>query len=249
MLQGGIPSARVEQFVEARGVTFSVTPDTTAEIKAAGGDRSLLGAISEKAPQQAASAGNGRPTLNRRSAETSSPFENASSGGMDYDDYIDRVSSSWSARDWNSAIGFAQKAAEIDPSRPQAYQYLGTMLLYARQDYQGAQAAMRAAIERGGSAAFHVYHDHTGNFQQYCEGTLFVSKAGVSFKANDGRDTFETEDSNIKEAKTNGFVGAALGAFHIKPVQEINGRGNFNFAPNTRNKTEAQLIINLIGAY
>jgi hypothetical protein len=247
MLQGGIASSRVEQFVEVRGVNFAVTPQIIAEIKAAGGDRSLIGAITEKSSTQTAGSDGG-------SDYTDSPF-GANNGGKtnnsapDYDDYMDRVSSSWSARDWNSAIGFAQQAAQLDPSRPQAYQYLGTMLLYARNDYQGAEQAMRAAIERGGSAAFIVYHDHTGNFQQYCQGTFFVTKTGVSFKADNGVDTFETADSNIKEAKTNGFVGSELGAFHIKPAQAINGRNNFNFAPNTRNKAEAQMIIRLITAY
>ena len=94
-----------------------------------------------------------------------------------------------------------------------------------------------------------VYHDHNGGFTDYCEGSFFVTKTGVSFKANDGRDTFDAEDSNIKEAKVNGFVGSQFGAFHIKPVQRINGRDNFNFAPNTRNKAEAQLIIRLISGY
>ena len=244
MLQGGIASSRVEQFVEVRGVNFAVTPQITAEIKAAGGDRSLIGAITEKSQTQAASNTGGY---------TDSPFggngNSAANSGPDYDDYMDRVSSSWSSQDWNSAIGYAQKAAQLDPARPQAYQYLGTMLLYARGDYQGAEQAMRAAIERGGSAAFIVYHDHTGNFSNYCQGTFFVTKTGVSFKADNGVDTFETEDSNIKEAKTNGWVGSELGAFHIKPAQQINGRNNFNFAPNTRNKAEAQMIIRLITAY
>jgi tetratricopeptide (TPR) repeat protein len=244
MLQGGIPSSRVEQFVEVRGVNFAVTPQITAEIKSAGGDRSLIGAITEKTQAQASD----------NTAYTDSPFGNgngktAPNSGPDYDDYMDKVSSAWSAQDWNSAINSAQQAAQLDPSRPQAYQYLGTMLLYSRGDYQGAEQAMRAAIERGGSAAFIVYHDHTGNFSNYCQGTFFVTKAGVSFKADNGVDTFETADSNIKEAKTNGFVGSELGAFHIKPVQQINGRNNFNFAPNTRNKAEAQLIIRLVSAY
>src|SRR5919202_2179255 len=69
MLQGGIPSARVEQFVEARGVTFALTPAVTSEIRAAGGDRSLIGAITEKGPAQTADDSN-----------TSSPFEGNSAG-------------------------------------------------------------------------------------------------------------------------------------------------------------------------
>ncbi|HVF42226.1 MAG TPA: hypothetical protein VM936_04400 [Pyrinomonadaceae bacterium] len=245
MLQGGIPSSRVEQFVEVRGVNFAVTPQITAEIKSAGGDRSLIGAITEKSQTQTASDAGGY---------TDSPFggnggKTASNSGPDYDDYMDRVSSAWSAQDWNSAINAAQQAAQLDPSRPQAYQYLGTMLLYSRSDFAGAEQAMRAAIERGGSAAFIVYHDHTGNFSNYCQGTFFVTKSGVSFKADNGVDTFETADSNIKEAKTNSWVGSEFGAFHIKPVQKINGRDNFNFAPNTRNKAEAQMVIRLVTAY
>ena len=146
-------------------------------------------------------------------------------------------------------MNYAAQAARLDPAQPRAYTLLGTMLLYVRQDVNSAEQAMRAAIERGGSAAFHVYHDHDGAFGQYCEGSFFVTKSGVSYKANDGRDTFETDDSNIKEAKANTFMGAQVGAFHIKPVTKINGRDNFNFAPATQNKGEAELIIRMIKAY
>ncbi|HEX3558342.1 MAG TPA: hypothetical protein VHU19_04015 [Pyrinomonadaceae bacterium] len=246
MLQGGIPSARVEQFVEARGVTFALNPETTSEIKSAGGDRSLIGAITEKGPAQTAD-----------NSTTSSPFGNAgaqpaaanNNNAPDYDDYIDRASSAISSQDWNSAMNYAQQAARLDPTQPRAFTLLGTMLLYARQDINSAEQAMRAAIERGGTAAFHVYHDHDGAFGHYCEGSFFITKTGVSYKANDGRDTFETDDSNIKEAKINLFTGAQVGAFHIKPVQKINGRDNFNFAPLTKSKAESELIIRLIKAY
>jgi hypothetical protein len=244
MLQGGISSARVEQFVEARGVTFALTPDITGEIRAAGGDRSLIGAITEKGPAQ--QTANNSSNSSPFGAESAQPAANSA---PDYDDYIDRASSAISSQDWNSALNYAQQAARLDPSQPRAYTLLGTMLLYVRRDVAGAEQAMRAAIERGGTAAFHVYHDHDGAFGQYCEGSFFITKAGVSFKANDGRDTFETDDSNIKEAKVNTFMGAQVGAFHIKPVQKINGRDNFNFAPATQNRAEADLIIRLIKAY
>ena len=247
MLQGGIASSRVEQFVEARGVTFALTPDITSEIKSAGGDRSLIGAITEKGPAQTAD--------NSANSSSPSPFgsntaaQPAANNAPDYDDFIDRASSAISAQDWNSAMNYAALAARHDPAQPRAYTLLGTMLLYVRQDVNSAEQAMRAAIERGGSAAFHVYHDHDGAFGQYCEGSFFVTKSGVSYKANDGRDTFETDDSNIKEVKTNTFMGINVGAFHVKPVQQINGRSNFNFAPGTQNKAEAELIIRLIKAY
>lgn len=245
MLQGGIAPARVEQFVEKRGVNFQVTPDAAREITAAGGNRSLVGAITEKSmADNTASNGGGRDD---------SPFgpatNTAANNAPDYDDLIDRATSAVSSQDFPGAIRFAQQAAQLDPQQPTAFSILGTVALYYSQNVSTAEQAMRAAIERGGAAAFHVYHDHDGNFGQYCEGSFFVTKTGVSFKANDGRDTFDAEDSNIKEAKTNGWVGVQFGAFHIKPGQKINGRDNFNFAPNTRNKMESQLIIRLIQGY
>ena len=245
MLQGGIAPARVEQFVEKRGVSFQVTPEIAREITAAGGNRSLVGAITERATADVASNGN--------SGGDDSPFgpatDASASGAPDYDDLIDRATSAVSSQDFPGAIRYAQQAAQLDPQQPTAFSILGTVALYYSQNVSTAEQAMRAAIERGGAAAFHVYHDHDGNFGNYCEGSFFVTKTGVSFKANDGRDTFDAEDSNIKEAKTNAWVGAQFGAFHIKPVQKINGRDNFNFAPNTRSKAESQLIIRLIQGY
>ncbi len=245
MLQGGISPVRVEQFVEKRGVNFQVTPAVAREITAAGGNRSLVGAITEKSLADSASNGN--------SGGDDSPFgpasNTAANNAPDYDDLIDRATSAVSTQDYNGAIRYAQQAAQLDPQQPTAYSILGTVALYYSQNVSTAEQAMRAAIERGGAAAFHVYHDHNGSFGQYCEGSFFVTKTGVSFKANDGRDTFDAEDSNIKEAKVNGFVGSEYGAFHVKPVQRINGRDNFNFAPNTRSKAEAQLIIRLISGY
>jgi hypothetical protein len=61
---------------------------------------------------------------------------------------------------------------------------------------------MRAAIERGGAAAFHVYHDHDGAFGSYCEGSFFVTKTGVSFQANDGRDTFNFAPNTRSKAES-----------------------------------------------
>jgi hypothetical protein len=243
MLQGGISPARVEQFVEKRGVSFQVTPEIAREITAAGGNRSLVGAITEKSTAETAS-NNG----------SDSPFGTASNtgaaaGAPDYDDLIDRATSAVSTQDFNGAIRYAQQAAQLDPQQPRAHSILGTIALYYSQNVSTAEQEMRAAIERGGTANFHVYHDHDGSFNDYCEGSFFITKTGVSFKANDGRDTFDAEDSNIKEAKVNGFVGAQLGAFHIKPVQKINGRDNFNFAPGSRNKAEAELLIRLIRAF
>jgi hypothetical protein len=245
MLQGGISPARVEQFVEARGVSFAVTPEVAAEIKRAGGNNALIGAITVKATEVASN----RPN-NGGANNGASPFNPVGADDSDrYDDLIDSANSAVSANDWRGTVNYLQQAIRLDPSQPTAYSLLGTVMLYANRDVASAERSMRAAIERGGAAAFKVYHDHDGAFGNYCEGSFFVTKTGVSFKANDGQDTFETEDTNIKEAKTNAFVGAQYGAFHIKPVQRINGRDNFNFAPATQQKAEAQLLLRLIKEY
>jgi hypothetical protein len=242
MLQAGTPPARVEQFVEKRGVSFQVTPEIAREITAAGGNRSLVGAITEKSTAEAASNGG-----------DGSPFgsaSNAAAGGApDYDDLLDRATSSLTSSDYNGALRHAQQAVQLDTKRPEAFSLLGSLALYYSQNVSTAEQNMRAAIERGGSAYFLVQHDHGSNFSTYCDGSFFVTKAGVSFKANDGRDTFETEDGNIKEAKMNGFFGSERGAFHVKPVQKINGRDNFNFAPISTNKAESELIIRLIKGF
>jgi hypothetical protein len=243
MLQAGSPPSRVEQFVEVRGVNFQVTPEIAREITAAGGNRSLVGAITEKSTAESASNNDG-------SNETPfGPATNTRNAAPTYDDVIDLANSALASSNYAGALRYAQQASQLDPQQPYPYTMVGTIALYYAKDVNTAEQAMRGAIERGGAAAFKVYHDHDGSFGQYCTGSFFITKSGVSFKADDGRDTFETEDSNIKEAKINALMGSNLGAFHIKPVQQINGRGNFNFAPATQSKAESDLIIRLIKAY
>lgn len=245
LLQGGLTAARVEQFVEARGVAFSVTPDVAREITAAGGTRSLIGAITERAASGGGDAEASSPGRRAVAGRPAAP----DAGAPDYDHYIDRIQASITSNNAAAALNYAQQAVQLDPSQPTAYSYIGLINLYERRDIHSAEQAMRAAIERGGSARFVVYHDHTGNFSQYCLGSFFVTKGGVSFKANDGVDTFEVEDASLKEAEVNKWVGSELGAFNIKPVQPINGRKNFNFAPYSRQKSESQLITRLIKGY
>ena len=117
---------------------------------------------------------------------------------------------------------------------------------------------MRRAIELGGSAAFRVFHDHiNGTFKETCAGTLFITRTNITFRADNGRDTFEAADNLIKEIKTNKVSGGAfgvllgnknLGAFHIKVKFGSDSR-NYNFAPLTNKKAESELIIALVKAY
>ncbi|MET0622906.1 MAG: hypothetical protein ABW250_08000 [Pyrinomonadaceae bacterium] len=250
MLQAGTPPARVEQFVEARGVSFQSNAQVARELKAAGGTNSLVGAVA---------ASYTAPGRTRPGANAPSRPAPAAARGPDYDDLTDQATAAYDARNAARATQLLTQAIQLDPGQPRAYQLLGFTQLYLQNNIAEAERNMRKAIELGGSASFRVFHDHAnGSFNQTCSGTLFVTRRNVTFKADDGRDTFEAEDSNVKEIKLNSLAGGAfgmllggrdLGAFHIKPRQKINGRDNFNFAPLTKKKAESELIIALVKSY
>lgn len=246
MLQAGTPSARVEQFVEARGVSFQSNARTAQDIKRAGGANSLIGAI--------ASAYNSASSTNRTTTA-----RNTGSRRVDYDDLTDGATSAYYAHDAARATQLLQQAIQLDALQPRAYQLLGFTQLYLQGNLSGAERNMRRAIELGGSAAFRAYHDHAnGSFRDTCAGTLFVTKTNVTFKADDGAHTFEANDADIKEIRINKLVGGALGvfiggagdigAFHIKVKRGADTK-NYNFAPLTKKSEEAKLIVSLAQGY
>jgi len=232
LLQSGVPTTRVEQFVEARGVSFAVTSQIAREIKEAGGNNALIGAITARASDT--------------SGVSSGPARRTAPAGPDYDDLTDKAVAAMQANNSSMAINLLQQAVNLDSSKPQAYGLLGFAQLYGSHDPLAAERSMRAAIERGGGAPFRVYHDHDGFFNTFCQGSLFVSRAKVTYKADDGNHTFEASRGDIKEAKSNGFVGSQFGAFHLKVAVGSGKPTNYNFAPATRQKSEANLIISLI---
>ena len=82
------------------------------------------------------------------------------------------------------------------------------------------------------------------------QGALTITRTGVSFKGNDGKDAFEVTDDQIKEVSINDLVGARFGGFHIKVREGQKGKSkNFNFAPATQQASESNLIISLIRSY
>lgn len=238
LLQSGVPATRVEQFVAARGVNFRITPPITKEIIAAGGTRSLVGIITTNGP------GTARKTP-PPSAVAAPPVRR----GPDYDELTDQATTAFKANNADGALSLLRQAVSLDATRPTAYQLMGFVELYGKGDIAAAEKNMREAIERGGSATFRVFHDHAnGFFTDTCSGSLFVTKTDVTYKADDGKDTFDAEDTNIKEIKTNALVGSDRGAFHIKVKREKDSK-NYNFAPLTKKKDESKLIITLVKGY
>jgi len=156
------------------------------------------------------------------------------------------------ANNFSGAVRLLQQAAAMDSAKPTAYQLLGYAQLYgSSQDVVSAERSMRAAVERGGNGVFRVYHDHDGFFNSYCQGSFFVTKTGVTFKADDGNHTFATQDTQIKSSGINDFVGSQYGAFNLKVFQDEskNKTKTYNFAPATRKKAESNLILTLIKSY
>jgi hypothetical protein len=240
LLQSGLPVARVEQFVEVRGVNFALNAQISKEITAAGGNRSLLGAIGEKAPVA--------------SNNSSAPVKNVTTPantGPDYDDLTDQAISAMQSNNASGAIRLLQKALTMDTARPTAYQLLGFAYLYGNKDIGSAETNMRAALDRNGVATFRVYHDHDGFFKTYCLGTFFVGRTGLTFKADDGNHTFEAQKAKVKEVEVNDFVGSEYGAFHVKVFQDDKKKSskNFNFAPATTRKDESKLVVSLVKSY
>jgi hypothetical protein len=248
----GLSTAELMQQVQTRGVSFRMTPDAEAELRAAGARPEIIAAArSNYRAAPAVAGGGGR----RPPAGTSRP---PARGGPDYDDLTDQATAAYDARDVSRATQLLRQAIQLNPQHPRAYQLLGFTQLYLQSNLSEAEKNMRRAMELGGSASFRVFHDHlNGTFNQTCAGTLFVTKTNVTFRADDGRDTFEAADSLIKEIKTNKVSGGAfgvllggknIGAFHIK-VRFGNDSRNYNFAPLTSKKAEAELIISLVKAF
>jgi hypothetical protein len=243
LLQSGLAAARVEQFVDVRGVNFALNSQISKEITAAGGNRSLLGAIGEKAPAATSNSSSPPSSVNNKNVPANA--------GPDYDDLTDQAISAMQASNSAGAIRLLQKAVTMDAAKPTAYQLLGFAYLYGNKDITSAETNMRAALERSGVASFRVYHDHDGFFKTYCLGTFFVGRNGVTFKADDGNHTFEVEKLKIKEVELNDFVGSEYGAFHVKVFQDEKKKSskNFNFAPATTKKDESKLVVSLVKSY
>src|SRR5205807_379963 len=97
--------------------------------------------------------------------------------GPDYDDLTDQAMYAMQTNKGPYGIQLLQQAIRLDSSRPTAYQLLGFAQLYGAFDIASAEQSMRAAMQRGGSAVFYVYHDHDGFFNSWCEGSFFVTNS------------------------------------------------------------------------
>src|ERR1051325_7496325 len=125
MLQAGSPSAKVEQFVDARGVNFQSNAQVAREIKAAGGTNSLVGAIASSYVA---------PGNKRGAVATTTRATPPAPKAPDYDELTDQATAAYYAKDAARASQLLQQAVALDPNQPRAYQLLGFTQLYLQNN-------------------------------------------------------------------------------------------------------------------
>ena len=179
------------------------------------------------------------------------PAPNPAPVAADYDTITNQADQLAQRNASTQAVQLLNRAIQMDPSKPRAYDMLAQLQLYVFGQLPVAIQNYQAAIAHGGSATFHVYHDHgSGNFALSCKGWLYVSKSAVRFMAFDSVHTFSATRSQVREFKKNRFFlnagrqGIDPHAFHVK----LDDGRNFNFAPMSRfTEAERDLIINIAG--
>jgi tetratricopeptide (TPR) repeat protein len=237
LLSNGVADERVRTNVEARGVNFKATANDKQEIRSAGGSVALSNLVEQSYLNQ-----------NDGTAQVSS----GSTQSVSYDDLINLAVQKIGVADYAAAGQALNKAIELDPSQPRAYQVMGAALLYVGGDLATVEKFMRKAIELGGSAVFRVYHDDDGTFNTVCTGSLYVAKDTVRYESDDNRHTFETSTADIKNAKLQGGFRQAfnnkayVGSFNIKLSSGDKDSKNYNFAPGSGKQAESMLILRLI---
>ncbi len=222
---------RLETMIATRGVDFKLDGRLANNLRTSGASLRIISKIS---------GGYRRPPARVKAAF--------------YEDLIDQAVEAQKQKDYDKAITLLQQAIALDVQLPTAHQLMGFVQLYGKSDIKAAEKEMRLAIERGGSAAFRVFHDHSSKDSgDSCAGSLFITRGGVTFKADDGKHTFGVEDKNIADVAVNMLVGRLFGgdraAFHITVRDERKNERNYNFAPLTKKTAESRLIETLVKSY
>jgi hypothetical protein len=148
----------------------------------------------------------------------------------------------------NRAVYRLEHITSAEPRRPEAYEALAAIHLRQADFYQ-AYEGFDAAIRNGGTATFSVMHAHArGNFdggpKATCVGELTIQPAVVTFEGADGH-RFAASWAELQELGSNRFFGSGIGGFHVRVTADGKSR-NFNLAPRSRDKREANIILDLL---
>jgi hypothetical protein len=168
--------------------------------------------------------------------------------------YEQRVNDAARIAEEDSDRGLAelQRLAADEPNRPEAYEAMAGLSL-RKKDYGQARELIESALAHGGKASISIIHDHSrGNFDKgdtkaTCVGDLIILANEVKFETA-GDDRFSASWADVRNAGSNRFFGSGIGGFHVA----INAGGkykNFNLAPESKDKAEGKLVLDLLTAY
>jgi hypothetical protein len=165
-------------------------------------------------------------------------------------EYARRVAdaASVSAEEPNRATFRLEAIAAAEPHRPEAFETLAA--LHLRQgDFYQAYEMFDSAIRKGGKATFSIMHDHSrGNFDKgpkdTCVGELTILPSEVTFESADGH-RFASTWTELREVGSYRFFGSGIGGFHVRVAADGKSQ-NFNLAPRSRDKREANIILDLL---
>jgi hypothetical protein len=166
---------------------------------------------------------------------------------LDYERRVAEAASIGAAEPSRATFRLEHLAA-AKPDRPEAYETLAA--IYLRQgDFYQAYEMFDAAIRNGGKATFTILHDHSrGNFDAgpnaTCAGELTIQPTELAFEGEDGH-RFAANWAEVIEAGANRFFGSKVGGFHLKLTADGKSR-NFNLAPRSKDKREANIILDLL---
>ena len=182
-----------------------------------------------------------------RATPRATPRVTPSAATVDYERSVAEAASI-GAEEPGRAVYRLERIAAAERDRPEAYETLAAIHLRQGDFYQ-AYEMFDSAIRRGGKATFSIMHDHTrGNFDKdpkaTCVGELTFQSAELAFKGADGH-SFAASWTELREAGSNRFFGSGIGGFHVRVTADGKSR-NFNLAPRSRDKREANIILDLL---
>lgn len=157
------------------------------------------------------------------------------------------------ADDSDRALLELQRLAASEPARPEAYEAMAGISLRNR-DYAQARELIGSALAHGGKATFTLIHDHSrGNFESAdpkatCVGELTIFADEMKFEAPGDGDRFAANWADVRDAGSNRFFGSGIGGFHVT-ITAGGKYKNINFAPGSKDKAEAKLILDLLTNY
>jgi hypothetical protein len=156
-------------------------------------------------------------------------------------------------QDSDRALLDLQRLASDEPARPEAYEAMAGISLRKR-DYGQARDLLGSALAHGGRATFALIHDHVrGNFDKgdpkaTCVGELIILADQVRFESYTDGDRFSASWAEVREAGSNRFFGSGIGGFHVA-ITTGGKYKNFNLAPESKDKAEGKLILDLLNTY